>query len=121
MFSDIGDLLPRLHVYESLFPQHDRLIQCLSSIYCDLLQFCYDAKAVLRKPKRLMFSTAWKSFDRQFGRLLVNFKRHQEQVEKEVQASHLIESADSRSIVMFNKLQVAEEKKRKTSRPAHAA
>ena len=111
MFIRIGEVLPQLHVYEALFPQHERLLLALSAIYCDLIVFCYEAKKVLRKPKRSMFSTAWRSFERQFGELIQRFTKHQSQVEREVQTSHMIESAESRSLVRCDQVQLARERK----------
>lgn len=111
MFVQIGNVLPRLHIYETLFPHHERLLQTLSTIYCDLLQFCYDAKKVLRKPKRSLFTTSWKGFESQFGQVISQFEEHQRLVEKEVKTSHLIESADSRSLARSDQLQAAQERK----------
>ena len=106
MFIDIGELLPRLHVYERLFPKHERLVQALSVIYCDLIQFCSDAKHALRRVKRSSLSLTWKTFDRQFGDQKNKFRKHQKLVEKEVTTSHMIESGDSRSVVFANQMQV---------------
>ena len=106
MFIDIGEVLPRLHVYERLFPRHERLVQALSVIYCDLVRFCSDAKHALRRVKRSSLSLTWKTFDRQFGDQIEKFQKHQKLVEKEVNTSHMIESADSRSVVLANQMQV---------------
>ena len=102
----IGQELPRLHVYEALFPAHERLVQSLSLIYVDLLSFCYEAKKVLRKPKRTMFNSSWKSFENQFGQLLKRFKKHRNAVQQEVSTSHMVESAEYRSLVRSNQTQI---------------
>lgn len=106
MFVEIGELLPRLHVYEKLFPTHERLVQALIVIYCDLIHFCSNAKHALRRVKRSSFNRAWKTFDREFGGQIEKFRKHQKFVEKEVTTSHMIESADSRAVVLANQTQV---------------
>lgn len=111
MVVKIGNVLPRIHVYESLFPNHERLVQALSLIYCDLLAFCDEAKKVLRKPKRSMLSITFKGFEHKFKKLLLRFQEHEKAVEKEVGTSHMIESADSRSLVRLDQLQAAAERK----------
>ncbi|MDI1487058.1 MAG: hypothetical protein OHK93_006321 [Ramalina farinacea] len=109
MFVEIGELLPRLHVYEKLFPTHERLVQALIVIYCDLIHFCSNAKHALRRVKRSSFNRAWKTFDREFGGQIEKFRKHQKFVEKEVTTSHMIESADSRAVVLANQTQVSKE------------
>jgi hypothetical protein len=51
MFTRIGDILPRCQVYQSLFPNHERLLQAISMAYLDVIEFCMDAKATFRKLK----------------------------------------------------------------------
>ena len=48
MFTKISDALPQLRTYESLFPNHERLIQALSFVYLDLINFCLMAKKLFR-------------------------------------------------------------------------
>ena len=110
MFNRISDLLPRLRIYEQLFPTHERLVQSLSNIYFDVLRFCSDAKDVFRRAKRAMFSLAWKPFERQFGSQMDAFRRHQEEMEKEVLLSHMIEAADSRALVRSDRVEIAKER-----------
>ena len=111
MVCRIGETLPQLYVYEALFPQHETVVQALSAIYCDLLQFCYEAKKVLRKPKRSVFTTAWKSFERQFGHMLRQFEKHEISIEKAVQTSHMIEAAQSRELARADQLQMTKDRK----------
>ena len=111
MLVQIGDVLPRLHVYEALFPHHERLVHSLSIIYCDLLVFCDEAKKVLRKPKRSMLAIAFKGFEHKFKQLLTHFKEHRMSVENEFNTSLMIESADSRSLVRSTQMQIVQERK----------
>ena len=111
MLLQISDLLPRLQIYERLFPGHERLVQALSLIYCDILDFCSEAKAALRKPRRAMLSSTWKSFERQFGQQLKSFQRHQGLVEKEANASHMIEWTEASKEVRVGHLQATTQEK----------
>ncbi|KAG8534395.1 uncharacterized protein KY384_001240 [Bacidia gigantensis] len=111
MFTQISDLLPRLHVYEALFPDHERLVQALSLVYSDIINFCSEAKHALRKPKRAMFGSSWKTFKRQFGHRIESFNRHQRSIDKEVDVSHMIESAKTTDQIQANQLEVAKERK----------
>jgi hypothetical protein len=52
MFSEIGDILPRLYDYEKLFPNHQRLVYTISKVYLVLIEFCITAKRVFRSGKR---------------------------------------------------------------------
>ena len=110
MFAQIGDLLPRLRIYERLFRDHERVIQALSAIYCDILQFCADAKTSLRRSKRATFNRTWKSFDRDFGQVISGFQRHHDNIEKEVKTSHLIEWASQRDSSRNDQLELATER-----------
>ena len=114
MFNRISDVLPRLRIYETLFPTHERLVQSLSKIYFDVLKFCSDAKDVFRRAKRAMFNLVWKPFERQFGSQMDAFRRHQEEMEKEVLLSHMIETADSRALVRSDRVEIAKERHSKS-------
>ena len=113
MFAQIGNLLPQLHVYEKLFPNHERLIQALSIIYVDVLGFCVEAKAVFRCGQRASSTTLrigsklpWKPFETQFGQHLTAFRIHSKDVETEANLSHMLESADARALAQANHLQI---------------
>lgn len=110
MFSLISDLLPRLRIYEQLFPNHEILVQSLSVIYFDVLTFCSDAKSMFRRAKRTMFSLVWKPFERHFGSHIDAFRRHQKDMEKNVSLSHMIEAADSRALIRSNYMDIAKER-----------
>lgn len=118
MFARIGDLLPRFRVYENLFPSHERLVQALSITYVDILTFCTEAKAVFRRERRvsltnlrILFKLSWKPFERHFGQHIDNFRVHVKNVEKEASLSHMIETSDSRAVVLANQGQLEKAKK----------
>ncbi|KAL9113656.1 MAG: hypothetical protein Q9187_007585 [Circinaria calcarea] len=99
MFVRIGDVLPQFREYEKLFPSHERLVQALSKVYLDILEFCTDAKAVFRKGKRPFMSTfsvpfklLWKPFNQQFGKVVDDFQEHGKNVRKEAYIAHMIEA-----------------------------
>lgn len=110
MFNRISDVLPRLKVYERLFPDHERLIRAMSAVYFDVLQFCTDAKKVFRRAKRSITALIWKPFEHQFGSRMEQFREHMNITEKEVTTSHMIEAADSRALVRANHAQLAKER-----------
>lgn len=139
MFERIGDILPRFRAYERLFPDNERLLHTLSVIYVDILRFCHDTKAVFRRSKhpsgtiyfkphrivtrlltalltpvvnlRISLKMTWKPFDRQFGEHLRKFREHRKSVEKEAELSHMIESADTKALIIANQMQVQKEKR----------
>ncbi len=47
----------------------------------------------------------------QFGDRLRQFREHKKSVEKEAELSHMIESAESRALVLANRLQMETEKR----------
>ncbi len=118
MFARIGDVLPQFHVYEKLFPNHERLTHALSMAYMDIIVFCSDAKAVFRRGQRASltnlkvgFKLMWKPFESQFGQQLHNFRNHRKNVEKEAGLSHMVEAADTRALVLADHLQLERIKK----------
>ena len=118
MFSRIGDVLPRFKVFEQLFRNHERVVQALSIAYIDVIKFCSSAKDVFRRGQRtskttfkVAFKLIWKPFERQFEQQMTSFRLHQKNVEKEAGLSHMIESADSRALVLANQMQVSKDKR----------
>ena len=117
MFARIGDVLPRFRVYEKLFPGHEQLVQSLSIVYVDIIEFCADAKVIFRQGRRpfltnfkVGFRLLWKPFDRQFGQRMDEFRIHRKNVDKEAGLSHMVEAADARAIDRINRLQVNKER-----------
>ena len=128
MLARIGDVLPRFKVYEDLFATHERLVQALSVAYLDILAFCTKAKGVFRHGRRssltnlsIAFKLSWKPFERQFGEQIDGFRTHVKNVEKEASLSHMVEAAESRSVVLANKQQLEKMKKESQHRRMIAA
>ena len=98
MFGRIADVLPRLHVYERLFANHDRLLDMISTAYFDILNFCIDAKNTFRKRGPVFKHLYWRPFQLRFENSLVNMRNHLKSVEKEAMLSHMIETSEERSL-----------------------
>jgi hypothetical protein len=52
MLSQIGDVLPRFRIYETLFKNHERLLVALSAVYLDVLRFCIASKDLFVKARK---------------------------------------------------------------------
>ena len=140
MFTQIGNILPRLLDYENLFGSHARLALAISATYVDILEFCVDAKSVFRASKRpsskkvarlpcqergllscysralvinlLVFSkSTWKPFKDRFNKTLDSFKEHRKQVEKESSIAHMIEDKRAQELAHDARLKAEREKK----------
>ena len=113
MFVQIGDVLPRFHVYERLFGRHELVVEALSDVYVDIINFCIDVKAIFRQDWRSLainlkvFSKlTWKPFERQFGERMSGFRQHAKNVEKSAGLSHMIEAADARETTREQQMQL---------------
>ena len=111
MFSRISDVLPRLQVYERLYADNEHLVQAISDVYFDILNFCTDAKEVFRHPKRSIFRLSWKGFERQFGSHLESFRKHKRKVEDLAFMSHMTESSESRALIRSQIGQITESRR----------
>ncbi|KAF2124058.1 hypothetical protein P153DRAFT_303222 [Dothidotthia symphoricarpi CBS 119687] len=109
MLAQIGDVLPRFRIYETLFKNHERLLVALSTAFLDILQFCVITKDFFARAKRSMIPLsivlkgAWKSYRRDFETCMIGFRTHTKRVEKEAGLAHMIESARSREIELANR------------------
>jgi hypothetical protein len=110
MFRQIGDALPRLRVYEKLFPNHERLLAILADVYLDIIIFCVDAKALFGKAKRssVTWTFTWRGLsnglEKNVEDLLARFLRHRKLAEKEAAVSNMIEAKDARELARANLL-----------------
>jgi hypothetical protein len=44
MLAQIGDVLPRFHIYQIVFRNHEKLLLALSDAFLDVLNFCVITK-----------------------------------------------------------------------------
>lgn len=54
MLAQIGDVLPRFRIYQTLFTDHERLLVALSNAFLDLLKFCTMTKDFFLGGKKSM-------------------------------------------------------------------
>lgn len=52
MLAQIGDVLPRFRIYETLFSNHERLLAALSDAFLDVLSFCITTKEFFTRAKK---------------------------------------------------------------------
>lgn len=52
MFEHIGDVLPRFETYEALFSSNPWLMQSLSNVYLNILEFCTSVKTAFKKERK---------------------------------------------------------------------
>lgn len=108
MFGIMGDTLPRFHIYEQLFGNHERLLRAISMAYLDILKFSIRVKNFFghaRKtplPLSIVCKAIWKPFRQEFDTCVMNFRQHQKSVEKAAGLAHMIESARRRDVEKAN-------------------
>lgn len=111
----IGDLLPRIKDYGRIFSleKHSRLRQALSETYFDIINLCMKFREIMQSQMRMSLKRFSKPLllDVQYEDALEQFRRHKKIVEKEAEACHMIEAAESRALVLRNQeLQELKEK-----------
>jgi len=111
----IGDLLPRFKDYGRIFDlkKHPRLRLALSEIYFDIIKLCIKFREILQSQTRVSLKRFSKPLllDVQYEDALEQFRRHKKTVEKEAEACHIIDEAESRALMLQHKeLQELKEK-----------
>ncbi|KAH0841037.1 hypothetical protein FOPE_06274 [Fonsecaea pedrosoi] len=83
-YEQIGELLPLLQQYESLFQQHPEMQKVLAMMYKDILEFHLPAIRVLdRSGWKHLFRSAWGDFNTKFEGILRNLNRHGQLIESQ--------------------------------------
>ncbi|KAH7348115.1 C2H2 domain-containing protein [Pyrenochaeta sp. MPI-SDFR-AT-0127] len=81
-YERIGEQLPLLSEYESLFRQNRYMVSALEMIYIDILDFHQQAmKFFSGRLWTRFFRSVWKNFDTKFGGILESLARHKKLVE----------------------------------------
>ncbi|KAF2993718.1 hypothetical protein E8E14_000319 [Neopestalotiopsis sp. 37M] len=76
-YAEIGEILPSLKQYQSLFKRYSFVTSYLESYYCDILEFHRIAFQVFTRPAwKQVFHSSWKTFKTRFGPILSSMKRH---------------------------------------------
>ena len=101
MLVQISDVIPRFQDYQELFPNHQRLLIRMSEAYLSIITFCAKAKGVLRASsqwgtsfipqllRRIVGSSVWKPFGREFGGMMKTFEQQRDSVEREADVGHM--------------------------------
>ncbi|KAH0563181.1 hypothetical protein GP486_002248 [Trichoglossum hirsutum] len=83
-YNDIGESLPMLAQYESLFQEKRYMGEVLELIYVDILKFHQEAyKYFKQRVWKQLFQITWKSFRFRFKPVLEDLRRHKDLVEKQ--------------------------------------
>ncbi|KAK7987389.1 kinesin light chain, partial [Apiospora arundinis] len=91
-YAKIGECLKRFTVLSSTFKGNAGFQETLAAFYADILEFHKHAyKFVHRGGWKLLFVTSWHRFQRQFGHILEDMKRHEDLIDKEANAHHIEE------------------------------
>ncbi|KAF2993562.1 hypothetical protein E8E14_000024, partial [Neopestalotiopsis sp. 37M] len=83
-YGEIGEILPGLLNFETLYRQYPPVGKQLENYYCDVLEFNKSALEVFSRPAwQTVFRSTWKTFKTNFGPVLSNFKWHQKLLSEE--------------------------------------
>ncbi|OQV01238.1 NACHT domain-containing protein [Cladophialophora immunda] len=83
-YEQIGEALPLLEQYLSLFQQHPEMQRVLAMIYKDILEFHQPALRFLNRPGwRQLFRSAWGDFKTKLDGILRNLDRHRRLIESQ--------------------------------------
>ncbi|KAF2638941.1 hypothetical protein P280DRAFT_470952 [Massarina eburnea CBS 473.64] len=81
-YEQIGEQLPLLEAYESLFHQSPHMLQALENMYMDILEFHSEAvKFYSGDTWKRLFRSSWKNFGTKFNGILKSLARHKNLIE----------------------------------------
>ncbi|KAH8733175.1 hypothetical protein GQ44DRAFT_821389 [Phaeosphaeriaceae sp. PMI808] len=114
-YEQIGEQLPLLPEYESLFGDNQHLADALQWIFIDILTFHQHAIRFFQGKKlKHIFRAMWKSYDTEFQGILSSLRRHKDLVERRASvAQYRKYREDMIDIKMRLDQQVQEEKLKK--------
>ncbi|KAK8073513.1 hypothetical protein PG994_004412 [Apiospora phragmitis] len=76
-YVEIGEVIPGLRQYETLFQEAPAVLEVLEKYFCDILEFHRNAMDVFARPGwRICFDSTWKTFKSRFNPILESLKRH---------------------------------------------
>ncbi|KAH8880581.1 hypothetical protein GQ53DRAFT_669656, partial [Thozetella sp. PMI_491] len=76
-YVEIGEVIPGLKQYDSIFNSCPAVTEVLELYFCDILQFHTNALEVFTRPAwKDFFHSSWKTFRSKFGPILESLKRH---------------------------------------------
>ncbi|CAH0045494.1 unnamed protein product [Clonostachys solani] len=100
LFQRIGQSLPRLLVYEHLFPKHEPIQVAILSIYVDVINLVASVRAFAERPTfRLVCRVFWKPLEQTFSECISHISDQSELVEREANVAHMQEESRTRAEV----------------------
>ncbi|KAF2474163.1 C2H2 domain-containing protein [Lindgomyces ingoldianus] len=115
-YEQIGECLPLLSEYESLFRQNPYMLQALELIYMDILEFHQHAlRFFTGKVWKRFFRSMWNDFGTKFNGILKSLGRHKRLIETRAHLIHFRQyQEDIEEMNTKLDLLVAEEQNKKT-------
>ncbi|KAF5004202.1 hypothetical protein FDECE_9284 [Fusarium decemcellulare] len=96
-YSRIGGAIPGLLHYKTVFETHHSLATVLEDYYSDVLNFHCEAVKVFNRPRwKVVFGSAWKTFETNFSPILQSLARRRELLESTKSTASLYEIQKAR-------------------------
>ncbi|KAG0649191.1 Vegetative incompatibility HET-E-1 [Hyphodiscus hymeniophilus] len=102
-YSQIGEHMPLLEQYVSLFGTKPHMTRVLALMYADILKFHKKAVRMFRGKSevwRQLFRSIWKNFDTQFKGLLEGLKLHRQLIAEQAELSHFEDSQTNSQAIL---------------------
>ncbi|KAK3897093.1 hypothetical protein C8A05DRAFT_48158 [Staphylotrichum tortipilum] len=125
-YSQIAECLGRFQLLERSFKGQPQLYPVFVIFYVDILRFHKAAyKFLTRRCWKLLFMTTWGRFEREFKTIIEDLKRHEDLIDKEVNAHDIVEARAMREALTAWRTEslarLAREEKQQTARQMQAA
>ncbi|KAI9662395.1 MAG: hypothetical protein M1821_008562 [Bathelium mastoideum] len=98
-YEHIGEQLPLLAQYETIFREKPHMVDVLSLMYKDILKFHRIALSYFQKPMwKQLFDATWKTYKSRFSGIIDNMRRHRQLIECQASITQIEESREARRI-----------------------
>ncbi|RFU25373.1 hypothetical protein B7463_g10968, partial [Scytalidium lignicola] len=118
-YSQIGEHMPLLEQYQSLFGTKPHMIRVLALIYTDILKFHKKAVRMFRGKTeiwRQLFRSVWKDFGTRFKGLLEGLRLHRQLIIEQAELLHFEESQSNSQAVLAHIQQYEQDRLEKLAR-----
>lgn len=118
VYQTIGQDMPLLLQYQSVFQDNPHMVRVLTLMYEDILEFHRRAlKYFQQRMWRQLFQATWKTFKSKFSGLSDSMRRHRSLIESQANLLQIEESQQSRAYheAQFKLIRDAEESRRRTT------